>query len=319
MKLKYIVISILIIGVIVGVSLFAYRRKKNSLQIVYREIKVQRTDLEVTILSTGTVEPQNRLEIKPPVAGRIEEVLVREGELVHKGQPLAWMSSTERAALLDAASSQGPAVLKKWEQNYRPTPILAPIDGMIISRNVESGQTFTNVDSVLVMSDRLTVKTQVDETDIADIKLNQSAKITLDAYPNEVIPAHVEQIAYDAKTVNNVTTYVVDVLPEKVPDFMRSGMTANVTFLVTEKKGILTIPNDTLRVADNKYSVLSRSTGQVEPVEKSVEIGISDGKKTEVTQGLIENESILAAEIKAQSDSANTSPFSPFGPRRAAK
>jgi macrolide-specific efflux system membrane fusion protein len=53
--------------------------------------------------------PQNRLEIKPPIAGRAEEVLVNEGELVKAGQIIAWMSSTDRAALLDAARAQGPA------------------------------------------------------------------------------------------------------------------------------------------------------------------------------------------------------------------
>ena len=92
------------------------------------------------------------------------------------------------------------------------------------------------------MSDRLTVKAQVDETDIAEIHLKQRAEIVLDAYPDRAIPARVDQIAYEAKTVNNVTTYIVDVLPDKTPSFMRSGMTANVTFLTADKKGVLLVP-----------------------------------------------------------------------------
>src|SRR5262249_54993338 len=146
-----------------------------------------------------------------------------------KGQVMAWMSSTERAALLDAASARGEDELKQWEELYRPTPILAPIPGTVIARNVESGQTFTVSDAVLTMSDRLTVKAQVDETDIAQIALKQRASIVLDAYPQEKLDAIVDQIAYDAKTVNSVTTYVVDVLPRNTPKFMRSSMTANVT------------------------------------------------------------------------------------------
>ncbi|HTL12039.1 MAG TPA: efflux RND transporter periplasmic adaptor subunit, partial [Bdellovibrionota bacterium] len=197
--------------------------RRGSLEISYREIRVNRGRIQVTILATGTVQPENRLEIKPPVAGRVEDVLVREGAHVRKGQVLAWMSSTERAALLDAARAQGPEELKRWEADYKPTPILAPIDGTIILRNVESGQTFTNSDSVFVMSDRLTVKAQVDETDISQIKLRQKGRIVLDAYPDQEVPGDVDQIAYDAKTVNNVTTYDVDVLPERTPAFMRSG------------------------------------------------------------------------------------------------
>ncbi len=305
--------------IVAGGAAAAYSyKKKNTLEIAYREIKVERSDLEVTILATGTVEPQNRLEIKPPVAGRIEEVLVKEGQRVTKGQVLAWMSSTERAALLDAARSQGREAVKQWERNYKPTPILAPINGTIIQRSVESGQTFTNVDPVLVMSDRLTVKSQVDETDIAEIRLKQTAKLTLDAYPNQTIPAHVDQIAYDAKTVNNVTTYIVDVLPEATPETMRSGMTANVTFLVSAKSQVLTVPNDSLHVLENKYSVLVKATGDLKPWERQVEVGITDGKKTEIVSGLAEGEVILAAEIKplkGKGSSGSTNPLQPSRPR----
>ena len=96
-------------------------------------------------------------------------------------------------------------------------------------RNIEPGQTFTSQDAVFVMSDRLTVKAQVDETDIAKIALKQGARGAR-RLSDQSMPAHVDQIAYDAKTVSNVTTYEVDVLPETTPAFMRSGMTVSVAF-----------------------------------------------------------------------------------------
>jgi macrolide-specific efflux system membrane fusion protein len=271
----------------------------------------------VTVLATGTVQPENRLEIKPPVAGRVEKILVKEGQVVRKGQILAWMSSTERAAMLDAARAQGPEEIRKWEENYRPTPIFAPINGTIILKNVESGQTFTNADSVFVMSDRLTVKAQVDETDIAQIRLKQSARIVLDAYPKETIGAVVDQIAFDAKTVNNVTTYVVDVLPERTPEFMRSGMTANVTFLITSRDEVLTVPNEVLKTQENTYSVLVKANGEKGFVERPVEVGITDGKKTEILKGLSDGETILVAELKAprSKSEGNRNPFGPPGMR----
>ncbi len=74
----------------------------------YRELTITRGDIDVTVLATGVVQPSNRLEIKPPIAGRVEQVLVNEGQHVRRGQVLAWMSSSERAALIDAARAKGP-------------------------------------------------------------------------------------------------------------------------------------------------------------------------------------------------------------------
>ena len=168
----------------------AGEKKEKKLEMV----KVTRGDLAAFIPSTGVVTPRNRLEIKPPVSGRIEEVLVEKGERVRKGQILAWISSSDRAALLDAARSKGPAETKYWEEVYKPAPIIAPIDGFIIVRNVEPGQSFSVSDAVLVMADKLIVKAQVDETDIGKIRVGQKADIVLDAYPDEKTAAAVESI-----------------------------------------------------------------------------------------------------------------------------
>jgi macrolide-specific efflux system membrane fusion protein len=283
----------------------------------YRQAKLKRGEMKVSILSTGIVQPENRVEIKPPIAGRVEKVLVAEGDRVKKGQILAWMSSTERAALLDAASARGEDELRQWEEMYRPTPILAPIPGTVIARNVESGQTFTVSDAILVMSDRLTVKAQVDETDIAEIKQKQHASIVLDAYPREQIEANVDQIAYDAKTVNNVTTYVVDVLPVDTPKYMRSGMTANVTFEVASKADALLIPAEAVRVRDGASLVLIPTTVGSGNLEREIQTGLSDGKRVEVVSGLEEGATVLIPEVRiGEKKQGGGSPFSPMGNTR---
>src|SRR3954470_5738623 len=112
---------VIAVGAAALLSIVLIWNATRSPKVTYREVPVKRGDLQITVLATGTVQPENRLEIKPPIAGRIEQVLVQEGQNVKKGQLLAWMSSTERAAMLDAARSQGPAEVKKWEQLYRPT------------------------------------------------------------------------------------------------------------------------------------------------------------------------------------------------------
>ncbi len=307
--------------VIVIASIAVWKSSQKS-EVTYREISVRRGNLEVSILTTGIVQPQNRLEIKPPIAGRAETVLVDAGYQVKKGQILVWMSSTERAALLDAARARGPEELKTWEDYYKATPVLAPIDGTIIQRNIQPGQTFATADAILVMSDRLTIQAQVDETDIAQIRLKQKAKIILDAYPGNTIPAHVDKIAYDAKTVNNVTTYIVDVLPEETPKFMRSGMTANVSFLAEAKKDVLVLPSEAIKKKPDgtSYVMLKASNSQANPTEQNVKTGISDGKRTEVLAGLSEGDAVLVPQLKIGGGPAGGSnPFSPFGQRRPAR
>ncbi len=311
MNKKFVITAAIL--TVTAIGFFTYKKLVPEAE-TYKTSVINKDDIEVTILTTGTVQPQNRLEIKSPVAGRIEEVLVDIGDVVKKGQVLAWLSSTERAALLDAARSSGPAEVKRWEGMYRPTPITAPIDGTVILRNVESGQSFTATDAVLVMSNRLTVKAQVDETDLAQIKLKQPAIIRLDAYPEQAIDASVEQIAYESKVVNNVTTYLITVLPKEMPTFMRSGMTANVTFLLESKKGVLTVLNEFIKYENGKPSVLVQGPDK-KPISKDIKLGTTDGKKSEVLEGLNENDTILLAELKKDAK-AGSNPFSPMGGRR---
>ncbi|WP_372522753.1 efflux RND transporter periplasmic adaptor subunit [Sulfuricaulis sp.] len=314
---RMVVVAAVLVLAIAGGAAVYWISGRNA-QPVYRELTVSRGDLEVTILSTGTVAPKNRLDIKAPIPGRAEQVLVDEGYKVTKGQILAWMSSTERAALIDAARAKGPDELKHWEELYRSTPILAPVNGTIITRNVEAGQTFTSADAIFVMSDYLIVLAQVDETDLAQIRLGQPASIVLDAYPDQSFTGKVDEIAFDAKTVNNVTTYSVNVLPDKTPTFMRSGMTANVSFVTASRRNVLLVPGDALKSRDgHMYVLLPPKKPNGSPIEKEIKVGLSDGKRTEVLEGVAEGEKLLALRLQtgARSDAAS-SPFMPFGRKR---
>ncbi|MBI3574917.1 MAG: efflux RND transporter periplasmic adaptor subunit [Gammaproteobacteria bacterium] len=309
------VIVAAVLVLVTGGGAVMYWISGRDAQPVYREATVSRGDLDVTILSTGTVAPKNRLDIKAPIPGRAEQVLADEGYKVTKGQILAWMSSTERAALIDAARAKGPDELKHWEELYRSTPILAPVNGTIITRNVEAGQTFTGADAIFVMSDYLIVVAQVDETDLAQIRLRQPASIVLDAYPDQPFTGKVNEIAYDAKTVNNVTTYSVNVLPDKTPVFMRSGMTANVSFVTASRRGVLLLPADAVKVrAGRSYVLLAPAQPNGKPVEKEVKTGLSDGKHIEVLDGAAEGDRLLVVRISTGGASVS-SPLNPFGRR----
>ena len=305
------IIAVVLLMVAVGAFIYMRSNKTKDSSPTYSQYTVKKSVIKLSILSTGVVQPQNKLEIKPPIAGRVEKIIVKEGQGVRKNQVIAWMSSTERAALIDAARAKGEASLKEWEELYPATPIMAPINGTIIKRNVETGQTFTTADAIFTMSDRLIVKAQVDETDIAKVKLKQNVKIVLDAYADHPIEANVDKIAFDATTVNNVTTYIVDVLPNTVPDFMRSGMTANVTFELSAKENILVVPSSALSLKLGKNLVLI--PGEKNPIEKEVDVGITDGKIVEISSGLNENDIVLVPEFRLEEKKSGGNPFSPMG------
>lgn len=299
---------LLLIG---GVLFFALGRR--GPEVKYREVPVERGDLIINVQTTGTVSPQNRLEIKPPIAGRIEEVLVKEGEVVKKGKILAWISSIERAALLDSVRTEGAQETKRWENLIKATPVLAPINGTIILRNVETGQSFTNTDSIFTMADRLTVKAQVDETDIAQVKIGQESIITLDAYPNNPVKGKVVHVAYDATVTNNVTTYICDILPDKVPEFMRSGMTSNVNIEVSRKENILKLPM-TAVISDQEGTRVRIKNGDKSSLVP-VETGSDDGKSIEIVSGLSDQDIVLVEEKeKTFGGKKSGSPFMPSRP-----
>lgn len=129
-KKKKIIAVILIIAAAIFIQQKIKHPKPDD--EITREIKPFFGSIQNIISATGMALPKNRLEIKPPVSGRIEKMLVEEGDKVKAGQILAEMSSTERAALLDAARGEGEDELKYFEDVYKTIPLISPIGGEVI-------------------------------------------------------------------------------------------------------------------------------------------------------------------------------------------
>ena len=310
MKKKLLIVGILIL---VAGGIFFFTRNSSE-EIHYSAMVVERGDIRQLVSSTGTISPQNRLEIKPPVAGRVDKILIQEGQVVKRGDVIAWISSNERAALMDAVRTQGPQEIKRWEELYKPTPVIAPIDGTVILKSVEAGQSFMNTDAIFVMADRLTVKAQVDETDIALVQLNQSAEIILDAYPDQTIKGEVVKLAYDSTLTNNVTTYQVDILPVEAPDFLRSGMTCTVNVEVQKKNNVLKVPTAAITTEANGETLLVKKGKARLPI--SIETGLEHDGFTEVLSGISEGDTIYIREMSLKGKSSTGSnPFMPGGRR----
>ncbi|MCW7465862.1 efflux RND transporter periplasmic adaptor subunit [Leptospira levettii] len=315
MKIKLYVSFFVII--VLGVLYFTFGSGKSKQEFKIESTSVTRGDLIVTVRATGTAIPKNRLEVKPPIAGRIESILAEEGEHVAKGKILVWMSSTERAALLDAARAKGNDELKKWEDFYKPTPVISPLRGLVIASNISTGQTVTQQDILFVLSDNLMVQAKVDETDLSKIKIGQIANIVVDSFSNEPIRAKVKHIGYEAVIENNVTMYNVDLELFSIPEFLRSGMSITVDFIISEEKDVLLIPNDFVKRNNKKGIILLKTDGSLQ--ESNVAIGHSDDQNTSILSGLVEGDLVYRKKkIKeTKKSNANGGPFSsPKVPKR---
>ena len=263
----------------------------------YEYLKVERGPLRVTLRESATVQPEHRLTVTPPIPGRIDSINVSNGESVKQGQILAWISSTDRAALMDSARAAGGKEIAFWEDVYKPAPLIAPLDGHIISTAVVPGQVVVTAETVFTMSDHLIVQASVDETDLNHVSLGQSADITFDSFPDTQLTGKVHEIAFDALTVNNVTTYTVNIYLDSTPDYVRSGISANVFLVISDRKNVLQIPTDAI---SPDGTVLIAQGQDQPPVAHKIKVGQSDGASTEVLSGLAEGDWIARRTFAVQ-------------------
>jgi len=282
---KFFTVVIGMVVVLGGIGWWMFQ--SNADKTVYEYLKVERGPLRVTLRESAVVQPEHRLNVTPPIPGRIDSVNVSNGVTVKQGQVLAWISSTDRAALIDAARAAGGKEYDFWKDIYKAAPLVAPLDGRIISTAVVPGQVVVAAQTVFTMSDHLIVQANVDETDLNHVWIGQMAEITLDSFPDSHLTGTVHDIAYDATTVNNVTTYLVNIFLDSTPDFVRSGISTNVFLLISDRQNVLQIPTDA--ITPEGEVLVAQGPGKPLVAQKVV-VGLSDGTSTEVVSGLNESD-----------------------------
>jgi len=304
-----------VVAAAVGGGVWRYKSSpsKDAGKAPMKTVEAVVGSIEQSIDATGSVSPENRVEIKPPVGGRVERLLVDEGDKVKNGQIVAWISSTDRNAILDAARAQGPEQIKKWEDAYKPTAVFASLPGDVILRNVVVGQAVDAGTVLFAVADTLVVNAQVDESDIGKIKLGQKVRIRLDSYPDQPVDGKVFDILYEGKNVSNVITYGVKVRPDKVPPFFRSQMTANVSFLVKRKDDALLVPAAAIKDAPGGKRVVTVPAAEkgAKPETREVKTGIETDEQIEIVEGLSSGDKVLIAAGKYKAQTApESSPLS---------
>ena len=243
--------------------------------------------------------------------------------------------------------SQRKTALAQARTNLSYANIYAPIDGIILSREVEEGQTvaasMTTPTLFTIAKDitKMQVEANVDEADIGGVEVGQRVSFTVDAYPQEEFSGRVRQVRLSATTESNVVTYTVIIDADNPEQKLKPGLTATITIFTQELKDIDTVPasaiafspdTETLqkyyqqnqikakipeiRTGKNKekYIWIKNNDGSLS--QKQITIGINDGINIQVISGLSGNEQIVTSLEEQTEAVASSSEDGPFMPKR---
>ena len=229
--------------------------------------------------------------------------------------------------------------VRKAQTNLGYATITSPIDGVVLSKSVEEGQTvaasFSTPELFNIAQDLtdMRVVADVDEADIGDVHEGERVTFTVDAYPNDTFEGEVTQVRQEATTTNNVVTYEVVISAPNADLKLKPGLTANVTIYTSGKQGVLVVPSKALRLmptaetVGNKYKIADNNgknkvwtfDGKTLTAH-NVQTGMTDGVNTEIAGDITEG-TVIVTEINeigtgdAQEQSREQSPFAP-GPRK---
>lgn len=202
--------------------------------------------------------------------------------------------------------------VQRAQTNLGYATITSPIDGVVLSKSVEEGQTvaasFSTPELFTIAQDltNMQVVADVDEADIGDVKEGERVTFTVDAYPDDTFEGEVKQVRQEATTTNNVVTYEVVISAPNADLKLKPGLTANVTIYTAERKGVLSVPSKALRFTPQKETVgkmkivdVANAKNKVWTIEGNsivahkVNIGMTDGTNTQIVGGIAEGTKVI--------------------------
>ena len=235
--------------------------------------------------------------------------------------------------------------VQRAQTNLGYATITSPIDGVVLSKSVEEGQTvaasFSTPELFTIAQDltNMQVVADVDEADIGDVKEGERVSFTVDAYPDDTFEGEVKQVRQEATTSNNVVTYEVVISAPNADLKLKPGLTANVTIYTAERKGVLSVPSKALRFTPQKETVgkmkivdVANAKNKVWTIEGNsivahkVNIGMTDGTNTQIVGGIAEGAKVVTGlnvmggeKEKPMEAQGESSPFAPGPPGKNKK
>ena len=242
-----------------------------------------------------------------------------------------WLKAKANLAAAEAKVAQYRATLEKSRINLNYTRIYSPVDGVVVAKNVEEGQTVAasyQTPSIAEIARDLTqmqVEVNVDEADIGGVHEGQQAIFNVDTYPADSFEGKVTQVRLSPTTTDNVVTYTVIVKVQNPDGKLLPGMTANVSLILESREDVLVVPNSAFRFKPSngqsaemgmpgpgggrKQNVAAVTKPAVytldkkNPVKVEVERGITDGQNTEILSGIEEGERVITGIIVPKEES----------------
>lgn len=310
---------------------------------ILAELDTERLEAELTRVKASLAAAEARLVDAKATLNEREIVFKRAERLSSQGISSTQDLDTARAAQSRAAAgvvaaeadiAVVKAELAMQETDITKTRILSPVDGIVLKRDAEPGQTVASSLQAPVLFTlaedlaRMQLEAAVDEADIGAVKAGQAASFTVDAYPGKSFPAVIETIEYSPEVTDNVVTYKAVLSVDNKDLLLRPGMTATAQIVTQEVEGVLAVPNAALRyqppreqksrgfsvtslfiprmpqteraqapAADGERTVHILENGQPKPVK--VRTGVSDGKLTEIVSGELREGDQVIVSVKA--------------------
>jgi len=322
---------VIVVGVFTIPKYFLNRPEEKSYS-QESSIIVKRGDITRLVSATGSLSPLKYGELKFDRAGRIKQIMVKEGDYVKEGQVLARLEDEqERFSLLQAenalkeakselkeakVSSSKNVVQEKERQlkerelelqlrkkDLEDTILKAPFSGVVSKIYVEEGEvaSSSNVSASsnilrLIDTSMLFADVSVDEVDISQIEMDQKVQITVDAYPDEVFPGKVVYIAPETTISSGLIVVEVKIELEKADPKLKPGFTASADIIVGEAKDVLLLPVEAVNERGGEKFVVV--PGEEEPSFRPVVTGISDDTNIEIKSGLKEGEKVLSSGLQ---------------------
>ncbi len=243
--------------------------------------------------------------------GLISEAVLEDSEKAYQLALNKQMSATRNLAVsradiarAEAQVAQARAVLDSDEEDLRNSTIVSPMDGIVLSKDVEVGDA---VSSILVLGSQATlvmtlgdvsevdVKGKVDEADISRVYLGQPARITVESLKGKTFEGKVTKISPMGVEKDNVTTFEVRVSIRNPSGELKANMSANAEIIQQEKKAVLLVPEAAVVYDKDKKTFLEVPDPKAENGRRKVaaELGISNGVKAELVKGLKEGEKVI--------------------------
>lgn len=299
-------------------------------QEILAQVEAQKAQLAAAEANVGTYEAnieQDKVNAAAPDLPMYKQTLDRNLQMAKEGvvsqQALDNANKDYLAALnkRDAAKAQilvdtaklkqaraqvmqSQATLKQLEEQLGYTTILAPMDGVILSRDVEKGDAVSSIlvlgsTATLIMTEgdttQVYVQGKVDEADIAHVYMGQPARIKVESFRDRVFNGKVTKIAPLGVEKDNVTTFEVRVSIDNPGGELKANMTANAEILLDEHKGVLTVPENaiTYDAQKNAYVEIPDKNQKEGKRKIPVKVGLSNGSVTEVASGLKEGDQVV--------------------------